>query len=69
MKVETKLKYMKRARNLIANKDNWCQEHNALHKDGGITEPKHRDAMRFCAMGAVIKVVRSNMDPEFLLTL
>ena len=34
MKTQTKISYLSKARNLITNKDNWCQGDSAVDENG-----------------------------------
>lgn len=60
MKTQTKINYLTKARDLIADKNDWCQGHNALDRTNRDVHPKDRKAKRFCAQGAILKVVRDN---------
>jgi hypothetical protein len=45
-----------KARALIANKEHWCQGAYAMRADGEYADPSGPDAVRWCALGACIKV-------------
>lgn len=69
MRIGTQIKYLEKARDLIANKENWCQGSYAVDAEGEEVGFRERSAVRFCAQGAVRKVLRSTMDHESLIRL
>ena len=60
MKIKTQIKYLEKARDLIADKKRWCQGANAKTADGLTVGTKSENAERFCAQGAVMKVAKTD---------
>ena len=63
MKISTKIKCLEKARDLISDKDNWCQNYASLDEKGHFASPRGKDAVRWCATGAIEKV-RHHRTPK-----
>ena len=56
MRTATKIKYLKKARDLISDKDRWCQGSFAKDKGGHPVSSNDRKAYSFCTVGVINKV-------------
>ena len=68
MRTATKIKYLKKARDLISDKNRWCQGVLAKDKSGHPVTETSREAYSFCAIGALGKVcpVTSNWGEDVI---
>ena len=49
-----KVQIVERARQLIADEENWCQRHLALDVNGAVVSPTSVKAVKRCGLGALI---------------
>jgi hypothetical protein len=49
------LECLRRAREIIAKKKQWCQWHLAETKNGSFCYPMTNEAVSFCALGAILR--------------
>ncbi len=49
-----KLQLIEKARELIADEENWCRGYLAIDRNGFLTDPSSSEARKRCALGALI---------------
>lgn len=61
-----KLEALKKARDLITDPEHWCINCFAKDKKGNPSRPNLPESVRFCAIGAVLKVCTVTTEEEAL---
>lgn len=62
--MKSTVEILREARDLISDRDRWCQGVEALTKEGIDVDARHPKAIRWCALGAVWKLPIKHKDWE-----